>query len=327
MKSNNKQNLQFISEDKIFKELRKKNTDNFTIFLSCSIILHLFILYFFLFGMSSFFEKLPEEQAITFEVLPISDKSNLIPQIKQKETSLENEDAKKSEQNRSKDIAERALLQEEKIKEYETKTTEGKPQVDEEKAIEETKQEKIKKALPEKREEIREEKSKEQEQTRERVAKKPKEKKGYRTDELDFLLKNLEQSSEGDNLKSNKHKRTTQIDNEKEANGVYTERLPLSSSEVSLIKRQIERRWNNIPVGARNNKARVVINIILDRAGNIEHIRVKEKICPNISASVCEALADSAIRAVWQASPIENLDPARFNYWKEINFNFDPSKL
>lgn len=138
----------------------------------------------------------------------------------------------------------------------------------------------------------------------------------------------MEQSSEGDNVKSNKHKRSEQVDNKKEAKGVYTEGLPLSDSESSLIKRQIERHWNNIPAGARgNNKVKIILSITLDKAGNVEQAKVKEKICPNISASVCEALADSAVRAVWKASPIENLDPARFNHWKEINFNFDPSRL
>ncbi|KJV61878.1 periplasmic TonB domain protein [Rickettsia amblyommatis str. Ac/Pa] len=62
-----------------------QNKDNFTVFLSFSVVLHLFLLYFFLFGMPSLFEKLPEEQTITFEMLPVSDKSNIITQTKQKE--------------------------------------------------------------------------------------------------------------------------------------------------------------------------------------------------------------------------------------------------
>ncbi|KJW02523.1 periplasmic TonB domain protein [Rickettsia endosymbiont of Ixodes pacificus] len=153
-------------------------------------------------------------------------------------------------------------------------------------------------------------------------------KKEPKTDELDSLLKNLEQSSEGNNVKSNKHQRSKKADNAKEAKGVYTDGLLLSDSETSLIKRQIERHWSNVPAGVRgNNKVKVIISITLDKAGNVEQAKVKEKICPNIPASVCEALADNAIRAVWQASPIENIDPARFNHWKEINFSFDPSKL
>lgn len=310
------------------------NKDNFTVFLSCSIALHLLLLYFFLFGIPSLFEKLPEEQIITFEMLPVNDKPNIITQTKQKETPIENEDAKKSEQTKPKEEKPKDLPKEEKAKEPEVKKVEEKPKIEEKKPIEEKKTEEVKEALPEKKEEIKEEKPKEEEKKQveevKKTIEKPKEKKKQesKTDELDSLLKNLEQSSEGDNVKSNKHKRSEQVDNKKEAKGVYTEGLPLSDSESSLIKRQIERHWNNIPAGARgNSKVKIILSITLDKAGNVEQAKVKEKICPNISASVCEALADSAVRAVWKASPIENLDPARFNHWKEINFNFDPSRL
>lgn len=306
-----------------FSERSKQSRDNFTVFLSCSIALHLFLLYFFLFGMPSLFEKLPEEQTITFEMLTVTDKSNIITETKQKEAPVENEDAKKSEQTKPKEEEPQVLPKEEKVKEQEKV---------EEKPVEEPKPEEIKEALPEKKEEIKEKETKQIEEVKkpEEKKEKPKEvkKEKPKPNELDSLLKNLEQSSEGDNIKSNKHKRSKKVDNEKEAKGVYTEGLPLSDSESSLIKRQIERHWSNIPAGARgNNKARVVISITLDKGGNVEQVKVKEKKCSDIPASVCEALADSAIRAVWQASPIENLDPARFNHWKEINFNFDPSRL
>ncbi|WP_032139544.1 energy transducer TonB [Rickettsia tamurae] len=319
-----------------------QNKDNFTVFLTFSVVLHLLLLYFFLFSMPSLFEKLPEEQTITFEMLPVSDKSNIITQTKQKEVPIENEDAKKSEQSKPKEEEPQDLPKEEKAKEPEAKTIEEKPKIEEKKPIEEPKPEEAKEALPEKKEEVKEEKPKEEEKKQaeekkpeekkeeKKPAEKPKEvkKKEPKTDELDSLLKNLEQSSEGNNVKSNKHQRSKKADNAKEAKGVYTDGLLLSDSETSLIKRQIERHWSNVPAGVRgNNKVKVIISITLDKAGNVEQAKVKEKICPNILASVCEALADNAIRAVWQASPIENIDPARFNHWKEINFSFDPSKL
>ncbi|MFV9929948.1 MAG: energy transducer TonB [Rickettsia endosymbiont of Haemaphysalis japonica] len=319
------------------------NKDNFTVFLSFSVVLHLLLLYFFLFGMPSLFEKLPEEQTITFEMLPVSDKSNIITQTKRKEASIENEDAKKSEQSKPKEEEPQDLPKEEKAKESEAKTMEEKPKIEEKKPIEAPKSEEAKEALPEKKEEVKEAKPKEKEKKQAEEKKKPEEKKEetkpaekpkevkkkeHKTDELDSLLKHLEQSSEGDNVKSNKHQRSKKADNAKEAKGVYTDGPPLSDSETSLIKRQIERHWNNVPAGVRgNNKVKVIISITLDKAGNVEQAKVNEKICPNIPASVCEALADNAIRAVWQASPIENLDSARFNHWKEINFSFDPSKL
>lgn len=319
------------------------NKDNFTVFLSCSIALHLLLLYCCLFSMPSLFEKLPEDQTITFDMLPVSEKPNIITQMKQKEAPIENEDAKKSEQTKPKEEKPKDFPKEDKVKETEVKKVEEKPKIEEKKPIEKKNTEEVKEVIPEKKEKIKEEKPKEEEKKQvEEVKKteeqkeekkpieKPKEKKKQesKTDELDSLLKNLEQSSEGDNVKSNKHKRLEQVDNKKEAKGVDKEGLPLSDSESSLIKRQIERHWNNIPAGARgNNKVKIIISITLDKAGNVEQAKVKEKICPNIPASVCEALADSAVRAVWKAGPIENLDPTRFNHWQKINFNFDPSRL
>ncbi|WP_342170090.1 energy transducer TonB [Rickettsia endosymbiont of Seladonia tumulorum] len=271
------------------------NKDNFTVFFSCSIALHLLLLYFFLFGMPSLFEKLPEEQTITFEMLPISEKANIITQTKQKEAPIENEDAKKSEQTKPKEEKPKDLPKEEKAKEPEIKPVEEKPKIEEKKPIEKPKEEK---------------------------------KQEPKTDELDSLLKNLEQSSESDNVKSNKHKRSEKVDNKKEAKGVYSEGLPLSDNESSSIRRQIERNWSNIPAGARGNKNLIIfIHIVLDKAGNVEQAKVVKKICPGIPSSICEALADSAVRAVWKASPIENLDPARFNHWKEFEFTFNPGKL
>ena len=295
--------------------------------------------------MPSLFERLLEEQTITFEMLPVSDKPNIITQTKQKEAPIENEDAKKSEQSKPKE-APQDSSKKEKAKETGTKTIGERPKIEEKKPIEELKPEEAKAALPEKKEAVKEEGPKEDGKKQAKEKKKPEEKKEEitakklevkpkkvktkepKTDELDSLLKNLEQSSEGDNVKSNKHQRSKKVDNAKEAKGVYTDGLPLSDSETFLIKKQIERHWSNVPAGVRgNNKVKVIINMTLDKAGNVEQAKVKEKICPNIPASVCEALADNAIRAVWQASPIENLDPVRFNHWKEINFSFDPSKL
>ena len=103
--------------------------------------------------MSSLFEKLPEEQTITFEMLPISEKANIITQTKQKEAPIENEDAKKSEQTKPKEEKPKDLPKEEEAKEPETKPVEEKPKIEEKKPIEEKKSEEVKEALPEKKEE------------------------------------------------------------------------------------------------------------------------------------------------------------------------------
>ncbi|ADE29827.1 periplasmic protein TonB, links inner and outer membranes [Rickettsia prowazekii] len=313
--------------------------EHFTFFLSCSIVLHLLLFYFVLFAMPSLFnKKFPEEQIISFEILPVSDQSNIITQTKQKEDPIKHEDSKKSEQSKFKAEASQAVSQEKNAKAREIET------IEEKKTIKESNTKEAKETFLERKEEVAKAKLKEEwgkkqvQQVRKPEVNKDNKKlleinkevkhKKHKTDELDSLLKNLEQSSEGDNVKSNKYNRLKKVDNLKEAKGVYTDMLPLSDSETSLIKRQIERHWINIPAGVRgNNKVKIIISITLNKAGNVDQVRVKAKICPNIQSSICEALVDNVMRAVWQASPIENLDPARFNHWKEINFIFDPSKL
>ncbi|AGJ02054.1 Periplasmic protein TonB [Rickettsia prowazekii str. NMRC Madrid E] len=287
---------------------------------------------------SLFNKKFPEEQIISFEILPVSDQSNIITQTKQKEDPIKHEDSKKSEQSKFKAEASQAVSQEKNAKAREIET------IEEKKSIKESNTKEAKETFLERKEEVAKAKLKEEwgkkqvQQVRKPEVNKDNKKlleinkevkhKNHKTDELDSLLKNLEQSSEGDNVKSNKYNRLKKVDNLKEAKGVYTDMLPLSDSETSLIKRQIERHWINIPAGVRgNNKVKIIISITLNKAGNVDQVRVKAKICPNIQSSICEALVDNVMRAVWQASPIENLDPARFNHWKEINFIFDPSKL
>jgi hypothetical protein len=40
---------------------------------------------------------------------------------------------------------------------------------------------------------------------------------------------------------------------------------------------------------------------------------------------VFRAAADSAVRAVYKCNPIKNLPTNKYNSWKEMRLNFDPS--
>lgn len=315
----------------------KNNNDTFSIALICSIALHLLIIYFFIFGLPSLFEKLPEEQVIVFEMLPINDKPNVPTKIKQSEKAIENDDAKKVEQSKPK-IQEEAkpIEKEEPIIKEEKPALPPKP-IEPPKPLEEKKAEPIEPKVVEQKEIVKEKpkteaQEKKKEDTPEKKkevapAKKPAEKKKkapYNKSDLDSLLKNLEQSSEGTNVKSNKQARSEQNNELQESKGPYDDRLSLSTSETALIRQQIEKRWN-IPIGAENiDQARVTLYIALNQDGSVKDVRIMNTICPNISASTCSALSDSALRAVWQASPLQGLDPKRYNTWKEFNFGFSP---
>ncbi|HJD56877.1 energy transducer TonB [Candidatus Tisiphia endosymbiont of Ptychoptera albimana] len=332
-----------------------KNNNIVSVSFICSVVLHLLIIYFFLFGLPSLFKKLPEEQVIVFEMLPISNQSNVPNKTKQPEKAIENQDAKKVEQSKpdyveekkpvekaveekklvedkpveeKKSIEEKPIIEEKKPIEKpiieEEKPLEEKPIIEKKKAIEEKKPTEVKKPTEEK---PIIEKKKAIEEKKPTEVKKPieKKKKIPNKSDLDSLLKNLEQSSEGSNAKSNKQARAKENKETQESKGSYDDTLALSISEISLIKQQIERLWSK-PIGIQNlEQLRVILYIALNKDGSVKEVKVKETICPNITKTACDALSDSAMRAVWQASPINNLDPQRYDSWKEFNFLFNPS--
>lgn len=313
-----------------------KNNNIFSISFICSVVLHLLIIYFFLFGLPSLFKKSPEEQVIVFEMLPINSKSNVPNKIKQSEKAIENQDTKKVEQSKPDYTEEKKLVEkpiEEKNIVEENQTIEEKPIIEEKKPIEKTiieedkplKEKPIiekKKAIDKKPANTRPVEEKKPTETKKHVEKK---KKIPNKSDLDSLLKNLEQSSEGSSAKLNKQARSKENKETQESKGLYDDTLPLSISEISLIKQQIERVWSK-PIGIQNlEQLRVTLYIALNQDGSVKEVKVKETICPNITKIACDALSDSAMRAVWQASPINNLDLQHYNSWKEFNFLFNPS--
>ncbi len=300
-----------------------KNNNIFSISFICSVVLHLLIIYFFLFGLPSLLKKSPEEQVIVFEMLPINTKSNIPNKTKQPEKAIENQDAKKVEQSKPDDTEEKRPLEKplEKLLE-EKKPVDTKP-IEENKPIEDKLPIEEKKIIDKKP--IEEKKPAEEKKPVETKKPLEKKKKIPNKSDLDSLLKNLEQSSEGSSAKSNKQARSKENKETQELKGPYDDTLPLSISEISLIKQQIERVWSK-PIGIQNlEQLRVTLYIALNQDGSVKEVKVKETICPNITKIACDALSDSAMRAVWQASPINNLDPQRYNSWKEFNFLFDPS--
>lgn len=136
-------------------------------------------------------------------------------------------------------------------------------------------------------------------------------KKESSNDELDKILKNLEQSKAEDN------------DNEKIAQGNYDETLGLSQTEKDLIEKQVSNQWN-IPIGVKNiEQVRIVMFVNLGMDGSVISAKVIDKICPNVPHDSCNIIADSALRALYKASPINNLSVNRYNLWKAFSLNFD----
>ncbi|WP_375326220.1 energy transducer TonB [Candidatus Tisiphia endosymbiont of Nemotelus uliginosus] len=298
----------------------KNNIDIFSISFICSIIIHLIIIYFFLFGLPSLFPTLPEEQVIVFEMLPIKTKANVPNKIKQNDKALENETAKKILQSEPEPVKENKP---EPVKENKPEPVkENKPE-----PVKENKPEPVKENKPEPVKENKPEPVKENKPEPVKENKLVDKKKILDKTDLDSLLKNLEQSSEGTKAKTINKARPKENLEQYDSQGPYDNTLALSITEISLIKQQIEKHWN-IPIGVQNiAQAEIYLYIALNPDSSIQEVKIKEAICPNISGNACNALSDSAVRAVWQASPIHNLDPKRYNIWKEFIFKFTPNKI
>ncbi|WPY01303.1 hypothetical protein Trichorick_01213 [Candidatus Trichorickettsia mobilis] len=321
-----------------------KNNDNTSLLaLSCSLAVHLLVFYIVIFGLPFETKVLEEEQVITFDMLPTSAISNVPTKKVQQAEPEKVEDAKKILKTKADPVPETPAP----VVKKEPTTTAAettKPAIAEEpelpkenspvkeEAIDIKKPEPIQKKEPKPEpkpeKQIPKESPKNQKKESKPTTKPDKKKKIINDKDLDSLLKTLEQSSDGNNNKSTKYaKKSEQSDVDKESKGSYDENLALSISEIALIKQQIEKH-RNIPIGTANiEQVKITLYIALNKDGTVTQVQIKDKFCGAAAPDACMMVANSAMRAVWQASPLENLSAERYSIWKEFNLLFDSSEL
>lgn len=307
--------------------MMKNTNDKLTIPLLISVAAHLLFAGLFFLVPSLFSKKLPEEQVFAIEMLPVSDTSNIKTQKKQTEKAIESEESKKVLKSKAETKEAEAPKPLEQKKEDIKKDTPTTKEVTPDTL--QKKDDKIKEPQKIEKKDDKKEDKKEKDTKKpiEKDTKKPPKKKEKKEVELDSLLKTLEQASEGKNNKSKKHNRSPQTNDQSDAQGPFDNLSPLSISEFHAIRQQIERHWN-IPIGAQNSEnIKIVLYIRLKIDGTVEHVELISKNCPSGSAVLCEAAADGALRAVWLASPLQNLTQERYDSWKELNIEFDPSEI
>ena len=94
---------------------------------------------------------------------------------------------------------------------------------------------------------------------------------------------------------------------------------------VASISRQITPCWN-IPVAAQGiGGLRAELNIVMGPDGGIQTVAPIDAARMS-SDPVFRAFAESAVRAVRACSPLK-LPPESYQVWRNIIFNFDPSRL
>lgn len=114
-----------------------------------------------------------------------------------------------------------------------------------------------------------------------------------------------------------------------ETNKEYNPDLPISISEQDAIRSQIERSWNQAYYGAgylahENKQAmHVKIKISLAIDGTVLDVKVVEG-SGTTGNTLYSKFIDSAIRAVYNASPLHDLpSESLYDVWREIQFVFN----
>lgn len=95
---------------------------------------------------------------------------------------------------------------------------------------------------------------------------------------------------------------------------------------MQKIQSQIARCWS-IPIGAKEGKnTQVRLFISLDSTGNVLQVRILDTGLYN-SDNNYRVLADSTVWAVKECSPLQGLPTDKYQFWKEIEFTFDPAMM
>ena len=271
--------------------MKSKEKKQFQRALILSALLHFIILGLFYFVPPSTLEKLPKEMDVmTFEVVQISDLDNIKIENKSKQKAKV---AKKSKQIKtSKRKIKKKSAKKDKLKKKKEIVTVKKKQRPKKLALK---------------------------------------KKGVRKQDdnpIESILKNLEKESKGKASKTQTKSHEAKEQSNKTARSTeYNEYSPLSITEKLLVKGQVEKNWRP-PVGLeRLADVRVLVHMTFEKNGEIKEVTIKDIICPLNSENTCKLTVESAIRAVRQSSPIENLPLDRYDIWKEFDLIFDPSNI
>jgi membrane protein involved in colicin uptake len=274
--------------------------------LIISLVLHLIFIGVFIYGLPSIFKKVPDQQnVITFEMLTVSDITNVRDQgVK----TPEPKEIKKSQKIEKSAASPKENLEqkEETPKQEEPKLVEKKPET--------PKEEDKKKPAPIIKKEVKQPQAK-KEETAKKAPKK-------QEDVIDSLLANLEKESEGTERRSPNRTPPSPPNEGKFAKGNNAdEESPLSITEEMLIKQQIIKHWDK-PAGIEGIE--VIFHVRLDIEGNVTIIQVSGLTGDKQLQVLVE---ETGRRAVKKASPIKNLRPERYNVWKEFKLRFDPSSM
>ncbi len=296
----------------------------FKISVVISLILHVLVIIWLYYNKDRV-EKFPENNDImTFEMLPISELSNVKP--KQKKVAEQQKKPRKK-------ITKKQATDTKKEQPKEKPQEQSKPK----EQLKEKTQEEVKKAAKtaEKEKQSKaevvenKEKPKKAKAKKQPLAKKPKpkpkkvakKKQTKSEDPLDSLLKSIEKQQTTTQKMLANNVRLLSLE---ELRTIYDENSPLSLSEKNVLRQQIQQNWF-LPAGIKKiEEMQVLIQVKVLKNGSINSTNVLGIHCPKGEEIGCEKLKESALRALKRSDPFQDLDDDRYEYWKILNITFSP---
>lgn len=95
-----------------------------------------------------------------------------------------------------------------------------------------------------------------------------------------------------------------------------------STSYTDAIKYQIQAHWNHTIGFIPGISTVLMVNLTLD--GTIENITDISHNCPNNNTTVCNVFIQNVKRAIWAASPFQELPKEEYNAWQQLVLEFNP---
>lgn len=136
----------------------------------------------------------------------------------------------------------------------------------------------------------------------------------FDADEIAALL-NREQSAGGGARRSQQ---------QASLGGTHTTGARLSQSEYDALRGQVSRCWSP-PSGVSDaGSLRVSLRLQLDQSGQL--IGLPEIVEGGSGSTAQRVAAEAAVRAVRRCAPY-SLPPEKYETWKDVTFNFDPSQM
>lgn len=282
--------------------------------LKTSIILHICLFIILFVGLPVFTpDRSYEDQVVTVEILPVSEITN----VKQKK------------------FTPKPVKKEKVITKNAPKISKPKPQKP--KPEEKVKVEPLPKHVvkkPEKKEAVKIKKEEPKPVEKKEEPKKEEANPEIAEDAFASVLKSVEEFKEKDEDKKEDDTEKTDFSDvedllAKADTPQYKEGLPLSLNEKDAIRQQIMKNWT-VPAGAKDIQNTVVsLHIKLQPDGTVTKVSINDEMRYN-SDPFFRAMTDSAIRAVYKSSPLQNLPPEKYDVrdgWREIEMNFDPREM